>query len=136
MVAKIHHIGIAVQSIAEALTVFRDGLHLTVEQTETVDDQGVRVAFLPVGDTRLELLEPTGETGTVANFLRRRGEGVHHICLEVEDIEAVLGELKEAGIRLVDDRPRAGAQGARIAFLHPSSTHGVLVELHEEPRCH
>jgi methylmalonyl-CoA epimerase len=125
-----------VRSIREALKVFRDGLHLVVEHTETVDDQGVRVAFLPVGDTRLELLEPTSEEGPVASFLRRRGEGIHHVCLEVKDIEAVLEELKKAGIRLVDDQPRMGAQGSRIAFLHPSSTHGVLLELHEEHQCH
>ena len=136
MVVRIHHIGIAVRSIREALKVFRDGLHLAVEHTETVDDQGVRVAFLPVGDTRLELLEPTSEEGPVASFLRRRGEGIHHVCLEVKDIEAVLEELKKAGIRLVDDQPRMGAQGSRIAFLHPSSTHGVLLELHEEHQCH
>ncbi len=135
MIEKVHHIGVAVQSIAETLQVFGDALGLMVEHTEVVAEQGVKVAFLPVGETHLELLEPTNENGPIANFLRRRGEGIHHICLEVDDIGAALALLKQRGVRLIDDQPRLGAAGARIAFLHPSSTHGVLLELHEERKC-
>jgi methylmalonyl-CoA/ethylmalonyl-CoA epimerase len=133
MIGKVHHIAIAVQSIAAALPAF-DALGLTVTHTEEVEGQGVRVAVLPVGETWLELVEPTNPTGAVARFLQRQGEGIHHICFEVDDLEATLAQLKEHGLRLVDDKPRQGAGGARIAFVHPSSTHGALIELHEKER--
>jgi methylmalonyl-CoA/ethylmalonyl-CoA epimerase len=124
-----------VHSIADALPAFADALGLTVTHTEEVASQGVRVAVLPVGETWLELVEPTDRTGAVARFLQRQGEGIHHICFEVDDLEATLAQLKERGMRLVDDKPRLGAGGARIAFVHPSSTHGVLIELHEKEKC-
>jgi len=133
-VGKVHHIAVAVNSIAEALPVFSDALGLTVTHSEEVPGQGVRVAVLPVGETWLELVEPTNPSSAVARFLQRQGEGIHHICFEVENLEATLAQLKEHGIRLVDDKPRRGVEGARIAFVHPSSTHGVLVELHEKEK--
>ena len=134
MIGRVHHIAIAVHSIAAALPAFGDALGLAVTHTEELDRQGVRVAVLPVGDTWLELVEPTSERSTVARFLQRQGEGIHHICFEVDDLEAALAQLKERGMRLVDDMPRQGVEGARIAFVHPSSTHGVLIELHEKDR--
>lgn len=134
MVGRVHHIAIAVHSIAAALPTFADALGLTVAHNEEVASQGVRVAVLPVGETWLELVEPTDRTGAVARFLQRQGEGIHHICFEVDDLEATQAQLKERGMRLVDDKPRLGAGGARIAFVHPSSTHGVLIELHEKEK--
>jgi len=134
MIEKIHHLGLAVKSIDEALKGYL-ALGLHVECTETVAEQGVKVAFLPVGETHLELLEPTSESSPVGRFLASRGEGMHHICLEVTDIEAALAEFKRQGLRLIDEKPRVGAGGARIAFIHPASMHGVLIELHEESRC-
>ena len=134
MIKKINHIGLAVHSIAKALEVFRDALGLQVERTELIEDQGVKVAFLPLEGIHLELLEPIDETGPVARFLRRKGQGVHHVCLEVDDIEAVLSALQQRGVRLVDERPRIGAGGIKIAFLHPSSTRGILLELCEESK--
>ena len=134
-VGQVHHIAIAVRSIAAALPAFGDALGLTVTHNEEVEEQGVRVAVLPAGETRLELLEPTNPDGALARFLQRQGEGIHHICFEVDDLEATLMRLKERGVRLVDDKPRRGAAGSRIAFVHPSSTHGVLIELHEKEEC-
>ncbi len=133
MIGKVHHIAIAVQSITAAVPAF-DALGLAVTHTEEVQGQGVRVAILPVGETWLELVEPTNPASAVARFLQRQGEGIHHICFEVDDLEATMTELKGHGMRLVDDKPRQGVGGARIAFVHPSSTHGVLVELHEKEK--
>jgi methylmalonyl-CoA/ethylmalonyl-CoA epimerase len=135
MINRVHHIAIAVHSISDALPAFVDALGLTVMDTEEVDSQGVRVAVLPVGATWLELVEPMDEASPVWRFLTHHGEGVHHVCFEVDDLEATLAQLKERGIRLVDDKPRRGVEGARIAFVHPSSTHGVLIELHEAKKC-
>ena len=135
MIGRVHHIAIAVHSIAGALPTFADALGLTVTRTEEVDSQGVRVAVLPVGQISLELVEPMNQTGAVARFLDAHGEGIHHICFQVEHLEAALAQLKERGIRLVDERPRPGTGGARVAFVHPSSTHGVLIELREEKEC-
>ncbi|RMG56299.1 MAG: methylmalonyl-CoA epimerase [Acidobacteria bacterium] len=132
MMSKIDHLGIAVRSIAEALKFFRDTLGLPLKGEEIVPDQRVRVAMLPLGDARIELLEATDEQSPIARFIARRGEGLHHVCIAVEDIEATLDRLKAAGVRLVDEVPRCGAGGHKIAFLHPSSTHGVLIELVEE----
>ncbi|HXF03972.1 MAG TPA: methylmalonyl-CoA epimerase [Blastocatellia bacterium] len=130
---KIDHIGIAVRSLDEALAFFSDALGLQCTGRETVAEQGVRVAFLPVGESRLELLEPIHEDSPVGRFLRKRGEGIHHICLMVDDIDVALADLRARNVRLVDETPRCGAEGRKIAFLHPSSSHGVLIELVENP---
>lgn len=133
MVTKVNHIGIVVNSIDSALKVYADALGLELEGVREEPEQAVRVAFLPVGDTEVELLEPTNDTSGVARFLEKRGEGVHHICFEVEDIEAELARLAEKGIRLIDEQPRQNAAGVKVAFIHPKSVHGVLVELCEKP---
>ncbi|MBC7339837.1 MAG: methylmalonyl-CoA epimerase [Firmicutes bacterium] len=130
---KVHHIGIAVRNLEEALATYR-ALGLQAGGQEEVPGQGVRLAFLPAGEARLELLEPLRPDSAVGRFLESRGEGVHHLCLEVDDIEAALERARQAGIRLVDERPREGAHGARVAFLHPRSLHGVLLELWQAPR--
>jgi len=134
MIGRVHHIAIAVRSIADALPDFADSFGLAVMHTAEVEGAGVRVAVLPIGETCLELVEPTDPDGPVARFLQRQGEGLHHICYEVDDLEAALAHLKERGLRLVDSKPRRGMEGARVAFVHPSSTHGVLIELHEKEK--
>lgn len=132
MSRKIDHIGIAVRSLASALETFR-ALGFECSAVEEVAEQKTRVAMLPVGESRLELLEPTEDDSPVGRFLTRRGEGLHHICLQVEDVAAEIGRLEAAGLRMVDRAPRLGAGGCRVAFIHPSSTGGVLVELSEPP---
>jgi methylmalonyl-CoA/ethylmalonyl-CoA epimerase len=129
---KIDHLGIAVKSISDSLGFYRDVLGIELLCTERVDDQGVNVALLPVGDSRIELLEPFSEDTPVGRFIARRGEGLHHICYEVEDIESRLEELKKRGAKVLDGYPRRGAEGKLVAFLHPSSANGVLVELAEK----
>ncbi len=129
MFKKLDHIGIAVNSIEEALGVFRDALGLEVEAVEEVPDQKVRIAFLPVGETHLELLEPTSEDSNVAKFIEKKGEGIHHLAFYVEDIDSTLELLKSKGVELIDQQPRAGAGGKRIAFLHPKGTYRVLIEI-------
>lgn len=131
MVSKIDHIGIAVSNLDEAVKLYRDVLGLELHGTETVEEQKVKVAFLPVGDTEVELLESTSPDGPIAKFIEAKGQGIQHIAFRVDDIEAALEEMKEKGMRLIDERPRYGAGGARIAFLHPKSTNGVLIELCE-----
>jgi methylmalonyl-CoA epimerase len=126
---KIDHIGIAVKSLAAALKVYEEAVGLKVSGYDQVDDQGVRVAMLGIGESRIELLEPTGTESPIEKFMSKRGEGIHHIAIAVEDIEATLERLKAAGMRLIDTVPRRGAHNTRIAFIHPSSTHGVLLEL-------
>jgi len=126
---KIDHLGIAVTSIEGALEFYRDALGLQVAETEVVDDQGVTVAMLPVGESRVELLEPTGPETPVGRFLSRRGPGLHHVCYSVPDIESALARLRASGARLIDERPRIGAGGHLVAFVHPQATGGVLVEL-------
>lgn len=126
---KIQHLGVAVSSIDDALVFWRDGLGLDLKEIEVVEEQGVRVAVLPIGESRLELLEATGAETPVGRFLSRRGPGMHHIAVEVDDINAKIAELRGCGIRLIDEQPRIGAGGALIAFIHPSSTGGVLIEL-------
>ena len=133
MKAVLDHVGIAVASVDEALAFFRDALGLHVERPEEVASQRVRAHFIPAGTTALELLESTGSDSAIARYLEKRGPGLHHITLRVDDIEMALAHLKAKGVRLVDDRPRLGAEGALVAFVHPSSAHGVLVEL-KEPR--
>ena len=130
-VLKIDHLGIAVNSIDEGKNFFSDILGLEFEGTETVAEQKVTTAFFPVGDSEVELLESTAPDGPVAKYIEKKGEGIQHIAFRVENIEEALSELKEKGIRLIDETPRKGAGGAKIAFLHPKSTHGVLVELCE-----
>ena len=130
-VLKIDHLGIAVHSIEEAKKLFQDTLGLKFEGSETVEEQKVTTAFFPVGDSEVELLESTSPDGPVAKYLEKRGEGIQHIAFRVENIEEALAELKEKGIRLIDEKPRMGAGGAKIAFLHPKSTHGVLIEISE-----
>jgi methylmalonyl-CoA/ethylmalonyl-CoA epimerase len=132
MIEKISHIGIAVKSMEEALSVFQDGIGLKVDSTDEVETQKVRVAFLPVGETRFELLEPTADDSPIAKYLANKGEGIHHIALKVTNIEESLAQLKEKGVRLVNEEPVPGAHGTRIAFLHPKGTRGVMLELVEE----
>ena len=129
METKIQHIGVAVSSIDEALQFWRTGLGLELKEIEVVEDQGVRVAMLPIGESRIELLEAIGEETPVGKFIARRGAGMHHLCVEVDDLSAKLLELKAAGIRLIDEEPRVGAGGALVAFIHPAGTGGVLLEL-------
>jgi len=129
---KIDHLGIAVPRLAEAVKAY-EALGFTVQSTEEVPSERVRVAFLPVGESRLELLEPTDPGSVIAKFLEKRS-GLHHVCLLVEDIEAALSELRSRGVPLIDEKPRAGAGGARVAFLHPRAAGGVLLELKEQPR--
>ena len=128
---KIDHIGIAVKSIEERLAFYESTLGLHLEGVETVEEQKVKTAFLPCGDSELELLESTADDGAVARFIEKNGEGVQHIALRVDDIDKALEELKEKGVRLIDETPRIGAGGARIAFVHPKATGGVLLELCE-----
>ncbi|MBX3276906.1 MAG: methylmalonyl Co-A mutase-associated GTPase MeaB [Acidobacteria bacterium] len=128
-IEKIQHLGVAVSSIDDALGFWRDALGLEVLEVETVEDQGVRVAMLPIGESRIELLEATGVETPVGKFLSKRGAGIHHICIEVIDITATLARLKERSIRLIDEEPRRGAGGMLVAFVHPASTGGVLLEL-------
>jgi len=123
------HIGIAVRSI-DAARIY-EALGLTIDHVETVETQGVRTAFLSAGDANLELLEPTGPDTAVARFIEKRGEGIHHICLRVTNLEEHLARLKAAGFRLIDDAPVPGAHGRRVAFLHPAAGNGVLIELSE-----
>ena len=129
---KINHLGIATKGIEEALKFWEDALGLENVHTETVEDQKVRVAMLPLGESRIELLEPTSEDSPISKFLEKRGGGIHHIAVEVEDIRAALAKLKRAGARLIDETPRIGAEGCLVAFVHPASANGVLLELVQE----
>ncbi|QDA31746.1 methylmalonyl-CoA epimerase [Thermococcus indicus] len=130
MIKKIDHVGIAVKNLEEAIKVW-EGLGLKVEEIEEVPDQKVRTAIIHVGESRIELLEPTAEDSPIAKFIAKRGEGIHHIALGVDDIEGQIEKLKEEGYRLIDEQPRIGAGGARIAFVHPKAVTGVLLELCE-----
>jgi methylmalonyl-CoA epimerase len=127
--ATLDHIGIAVGDLAEALAFYRDALGLEVEPPEEVPSQRVRAQFVPVGGAALELLEPTAADSPIAKFIGKRGPGLHHVTLRVDDLRETLGRLKARGVRLIDEAPREGAGGALIAFVHPASTRGVLVEL-------
>lgn len=129
MLEKINHIGIAVKSIEAALPFYRDVLGMAFEGTEEVTEQRVKVAFLVVGESRIELLEPTSDDSPVARFLEKNGEGIHHLAYHVDDLAATLSRLKAQGVRLIDETPRCGAHGTSIAFLHPKSSGGVLTEL-------
>ncbi len=129
MKAVLDHIGIAVADLDAALRFYRDALGLDVLPPEDVPSQKVRAHFVPVGGCSLELLEPTGDESAIARYLQKRGPGIHHVTLRVDDIRAALDRLRERGIRLIDEIPRPGAEGSLIAFVHPSSTGGVLIEL-------
>ncbi|MBA1334596.1 MAG: Methylmalonyl-CoA epimerase [Firmicutes bacterium] len=131
MIKKVDHVGVAVNNLEEALKFYTEMLGLTLEGVEVVEDQKVKVAFLPVGDTEIELLESTDPEGPIAKYIEKKGEGIQHIAFRVDDIEKALEEMKRKGVRLIDEKPRYGAGGAKIAFLHPKSTYGVLVELSE-----
>jgi len=128
MIKRIDHVGIAVRNLEEAIKVW-EGLGLKVEEVEEVPEQKVRTAIIHVGESRIELLEPTAEDSPIAKFIAKRGEGIHHIALGVDNIEEHLKKLKEEGYRLIDEEPRIGAGGAKIAFVHPKAVTGVLLEL-------
>ena len=129
MKATIDHIGIAVGDISQSLAFFRDALGLELEPAEDVPSQRVRAHFLQAGEAAIELVEPTSDDSPIAKFVAKRGAGIHHVALRVDDIVAALAELKAKGVRLIDETPRPGAHHSLVAFIHPSSTHGVLVEL-------
>jgi len=129
MLNKISHIGIAVTSLDAAIPFYRDQLGMAYKGMEEVAEQRVKVAFLEVGESKIELLEPTSPDSAVAKFLEKNGPGIHHIAYEVEDIEAAIARLTRQGARMIDSTPRIGAHGARIAFIHPKSSGGVLTEL-------
>ncbi|MDD2211893.1 MAG: methylmalonyl-CoA epimerase [Clostridia bacterium] len=130
-VLKVDHIGIVVKDLAESLKFYSEVLGLEAVGTEVVEEQKVKVAFLPCGDSELEVMEPTTPDGPVAKFIEKRGEGLQHIALRVDSIEEALAFMQEKGLRLIDEKPRYGAGGARIAFLHPKATNGILLELTE-----
>jgi methylmalonyl-CoA/ethylmalonyl-CoA epimerase len=127
-IKRIDHIAVVVENLDNALAVYRDALGMTVTDVREMPDQDVKMAFLPAGDSEIELLEPLHADSGIGKYLAKRGEGMHHVCLEVDDIEATLAELKAKGAQLIDETPKRGAYG-RIAFIHPKGAHGVLVEL-------
>jgi len=129
MIQKINHIGIAVSSLEAHIPFYRDVLKLEYKGTETVADQKVHLAVFRVGELNIELLEPISPDSPIAGFIEKRGEGIHHLSYQVDDIEAQIGELKAAGVQLIDQSPRTGARGSRIAFLHPKSSARILTEL-------
>jgi methylmalonyl-CoA/ethylmalonyl-CoA epimerase len=132
METRLDHVGIAVRGLAEALPAFEAALGVKAGPPEIVEDQGVRVVFLRTGEAGIELLEPTRPEGPIGKFVEKRGEGIHHLSFLVDDLEAALARCRANGLQLIDEAPRAGAAGKRIAFLHPKSTNGVLIELAEE----
>ncbi len=131
---KIDHLGVAVRSLDAAIEFYRDGLGLPVRHRGVVEHEAVEVAMLPAGDARIELLEPTAPTSAIARFLEKRGEGLHHIAMEVDDLEAAVERLRQQGRRLVTDEIQTGAEGYRYVFVHPASSGGVLLELLERAR--
>ena len=132
-IKNINHIAIAVHDIEKALKFWRDALGLELQQVREVESQQVKVAFLPVKDSEIELIEPITEDSGVKRYLKKRGAGIHHICMEVDDIEAMLEHLKAKNIRLINDTPQEGIEGRKFAFIHPESAHGVLIELYQLP---
>lgn len=128
------HVGVAVKNLEEAIKLYRDVLGFKLHGIHTLTERRVKVAFFSTGgETNIELLEPAGSDSSIAKFLESRGEGIHHFAVKVKNIEAVLGELKESGVTLIDETPKTGAEGSKIAFVHPKSTKGVLLELCERP---
>lgn len=134
MIARIDHIGIAVQSINESLKFFKEALGMKLDHIATEEGGRTKVAFMPVGSSDVELVEPQDAESGLGKFLAKRGEGVHHICFEVDDIDGALVRLKEHGAQLIDETPRTNATGMRYAFIHPKSAHGVLIELYQRPK--
>jgi len=133
-IKRVDHIAIVVDDIEAALGFWRDALGLELQRVEEVPEQKSMIAFLPVGESEVELVKPTTSDSGVARYLEKRGPGMHHICLEVDDIDAALAMLTEKGVRLINETPLNGSGGKRLAFIHPESTHGVLVELYELPQ--
>lgn len=131
MIKKIDHLGIAVKDMEAALKFYEGILGLATTKTEVVEEQKVRVAFIPVGESKVELLESTSPDGPVARYIEKNGEGIQHIAFKVDNIEEALEQLKAKGVRLIDEKPRIGAGGAKIAFIHPKATFGTLIELCE-----
>lgn len=125
---KIDHVGIVVQDIQQALRVYQTALGLQLQEVTQIPEQQVEVAFLPLGESTLELVQPTSDDTGIAKFLQKHGEGIHHLCIQVEDIKRALAQLKSHGVQLIDEVPRRGAHG-RVAFVHPKGAHGVLIEL-------
>lgn len=136
MLNKIEHIALAVENLDSAISHYKDVWGLEVEHRERVEDQGVEEAMLPLGGSYLQLLGPTGPDTTVGRFIASKGEGLHHIAYEVDDLEGALAELKAKGVRLIDEAPRLGGRGHMVAFVHPKSNHGLLVELIQAPHGH
>jgi len=134
MIKRVDHIAIAVPSVEEAARFYEEALGLKLGGVEVVEGMDTKVGFFQIGETRIELVEPTKEGTALDKFLASRGPGIHHICFEVEDIEEALRTLKERGVRLVDEEPRPGAHGTRVGFIHPKSTGGVLIELSQLPK--
>lgn len=134
LIEKIDHIGIAVESIENWLGFYRDVLGLQLSRSEEVKTQKVRVAFLKIGESQIELLEPTSEDSPISNFLKTRGGGIHHIAIKVNDIKEALTRFHEAGMRLIDNEPRIGSHNQLVAFVHPKASGGVLIELTQEPK--
>ena len=130
-IKRINHIAIVVDDIDRALSFWRDALGLKLDHIEDIPEQESMVAFLPTGESEVELVQPTSEDSGVARYLQKRGPGMHHICFEVEDIQASLEQLKGKGVRLINETPLTGAGGRKMAFIHPESAYGVLVELYE-----
>jgi methylmalonyl-CoA/ethylmalonyl-CoA epimerase len=129
VLSAVDHVGVAVDSIDAALAIYRDALGMPLVHRETVEEQGVDAALLDVGDGHIELLQPLGPDTAVGKFLARRGPGLHHVAYRVESVQETLGALSAAGVRLIDEHPRTGIRGSLVAFLHPSSTGGVLTEI-------
>jgi len=132
---KIDHIAIVVNDLENALRVYQDALGLPLERVEEVPAEQVKTAFLPLpqGDSEIELVQPTTDDSGVARFLAKRGEGIHHICLRVDDIDAAIKAMTAKGLHVLDDKPRVGSEGQKYIFIHPKTTHGVLLELYEKP---
>ena len=136
MLGAIDHVGVAVQDIDAAIALYRDQLGMPVVHRETVSDQGVEAVLLDVGDGHVELLAPLGPETAVGKFLERRGPGLHHVAYRVDDVERTLEALSDAGLRLIDEQPRSGIRGSRVAFVHPASTGGVLTEIVQPAEAH
>ena len=132
MIRRLDHIGIAVKDLETALATYTEGFGLDCDHRETIEDQQVRTAFLPLGDTHIELLESLSAEGAIGRFIEKRGEGIHHLCFEVDDIRAALRRCEDAGMTLIDREPRVGAHEKWVAFVHPRTTHGVLIELSQD----
>ena len=131
MFGRIDHIGVAVNSIDDSIALYRDSFEMAEQHRETVEEQGVKAALLEIGEGHIELIEPLSPDSGVAKFIEKNGEGMHHVAYAVDDIDGALEKVKAAGLRLIDEQPRTGIRGSRVAFLHPKATGGVLTELVE-----